>query len=393
MKNRCDEKMQFSLQQIINFCCRKQHLLPGSAAQSITQAATSLVGVHAARLITPYFALRARLPELDYSAIHDALHKEKTLIKARCMRGTLHLLPAPLFFYAHHATLTKRLGVCNALYKKLQMDANVILRTAMIIEEILINGPLSTDAIAALMFDTARRKGILESPTASLAGVRAVIKYLWEKGTLCYINENKKFGSEQRVYGLLNQTYPRFQLSDMDSERAVKELVRNYIRGYGPATEGDLVWWAGISKTFIRRAIDDLGEQITAVRVAGFDEKFMIMKSDLDLLNNSDVPGEDWVAILAHEDPSLKGYFSSRSRYVAAAHYDLLFNDIGESRPAIMLNGRVVGVWAYDKIIGSISSMFFEPPTAKQLKLIDHELNKVRADSVHLAGNNNFTLF
>ncbi len=59
--------------------------------------------------------------------------------------------------------------------------------------------------------------------------------------------------------------------------------------------------------------------------------------------------------MLAYEDPALKGYFSTRCRYVSAEEYGSLFNSIGEARASILLDGRVVGIWRFERGNGRIT--------------------------------------
>lgn len=383
----------FPLQQATAFCCHKQHILPGSQAESIEEVATSLVGIHAARLITPFFALRARLHDLNHLEIDLALHRDKTLIKARCMRGTLHLLPQELFQNAHRATLTKRLGVCNALYKKLGIGQEEALEIANVILELLQDGPLSSAAIEqGTLASVAQRKQVSDKRW-TVVGVRAVVKELWESAKLCYINGNTEFASETRLYGITAKMYPTFCQEETVDDAAVRSLVENHIRGYGPATTKDIVWWSGIEKTRVTRAIEQLAKHLTTIEIQGSVETFWITNSDLDALKKFGAPAKDWVAILAHEDPSLKGYYSSRWRYISPHNYDLLFNDIGESRPAIMLNGQVVGIWALDKVKGRISKTIFEPLTASQKKLVEREIKIVHSTLPPMKGSANFELF
>lgn len=370
---------QVDIHQAVAFCCHKQHISPGSHAKSITEVATSLVGIHAARLVTPFFALRARLPKLDYREIDAALHRDKTLIKARCMRGTLHLLPPELFPHAHRATLTKRIGVCKAILKKLNIGQPAVLEMAETILRLLQDGPLSSAVIEqrALAFIAARERA--KSKRWTVAGVRAVVKELWESAELCYINSNVNFASETRLYGITAKTYPAFSVTNDADDMAIQHLVDRHIQAYGPVTMADIAWWSGIDRTRIKRAVEQLGDRVTAVAIRESAEPFWIAASDREALLRFTAPTEDWVAILAHEDPSLKGYYSSRWRYITQKNYGLLFNDIGESRPAIMLNGRVVGIWNLDKASGSISQSVFEPITGKQRKLIEAEFKRVRS--------------
>ena len=65
------------------------------------------------------------------------------------------------------------------------------------------------------------------------------------------------------------------------------------------------------------------------------------------------------ITLLAYEDPSLKGYYESRERYVSDKFYKQLFNSIGESRASIVRNGEVIGIWSWDKKQKKIEKTIF----------------------------------
>jgi hypothetical protein len=86
--------------------------------------------------------------------------------------------------------------------------------------------------------------------------------------------------------------------------------------------------------------------------------------------------GADWVSLLAFEDPSLKGYYESRKRYVDDSKYNLLFNQIGEVRAGIMHRGKAVGVWAWDKKQKRINVDYFTKVDNKTKTRIDDVIGR-----------------
>ncbi|MGZ2744889.1 winged helix DNA-binding domain-containing protein [Burkholderia stagnalis] len=362
-------------QQTFIFCLNKQHVIPGNRARDVEHVAETLVGIHAARLITPYFALRARLDNVRHGDIYAALHEHKTLIKARCMRGTLHLLPRKVFNAAHGATLAKRLSVCRGMYKKLGILEREVDRIKGQIVELVSEAPRPSQEIERMISVTS------SDPLHSTPVIRAAIKELWELGVLCYLNGSPHFGTEKRLYGLTSSFYSALiDGASLDEGDGITALVRRYVFSYGPATLGDIAWWSGLDRTRIKRALDDLSEELCTVQITGFKEYFWISRSDSLAVADFSPPQSDWAALLAYEDPSLKGYHASRSRYVRSKDYDLLFNDIGEARPAILLNGMVVGVWTLERHKATISIELFRSLNSRQKNLINHEVESVRAD-------------
>ncbi|MBF0307497.1 MAG: AlkZ family DNA glycosylase [Alphaproteobacteria bacterium] len=369
---------EFSAAHAFTYALRKQYVLPGSGARSIEEIARRLVGVHAARAITPYFAIDSRIDRHEPGDLHDALHGRATLIKARCMRGTLHLLPIGTFGTAHNATLAKRMGVCLGRYRKLGIGERAVEVLKADILASLDQGAEASPAIERLI--SGRRADGVEA-------VRAVLKGLWEEGALCCVNATRDFCREQRLYGRMERYYPEFARETAGERRSsIRRLVRDYLAGYGPAMVGDLVWWSGLEKNTMVSALDELGDEVLTLRVRGFDEEFLLPCAEMDEFRAHTPPEDDWVAILAHEDPSLKGYHASRTRYVDAVHYTKLFNAIGESLPAVMLNGRVIGTWSFDRATAGLSWTPFFRIDGPARALIATEFDKMRRRLPDLLG-------
>jgi len=89
------------------------------------------------------------------------------------------------------------------------------------------------------------------------------------------------------------------------------------------------------------------------------DMEFFVLTEEYDNLTGYRCVDFDWVTLLAYEDPSLKGYYESRFRYVDKAFYSLLFNQIGEVRAGILHNGKAIGVWTWDKRQKKIQIEYF----------------------------------
>src|SRR5699024_10266180 len=59
------------------------------------------------------------------------------------------------------------------------------------------------------------------------------------------------------VWGLMSEWLG--QVPDpLPEPEGYAELVRRWLRTFGPGTEADLVWWLGATKTAVRRALADV---------------------------------------------------------------------------------------------------------------------------------------
>ena len=75
---------------------------------------------------------------------------------------------------------------------------------------------------------------------------------------------------------------------------------------------------------------------------------------------------EPWCSFLAYEDPTLKGYYNTRDRYVDRKFYTKLFNSIGKVRPSVLLNGRIAGIWSWNPNVNRISVDWFRRITKNE---------------------------
>lgn len=113
------------------------------------QVADATLGLHAARLPSPYAIVAARTSHPSIPASLFSTQVRASLLTIRCMRKTLHTLPLPLAAAAHSATMRfrerdARRAVLNAGYRAETIDTLI---ADMLV--ILREGPLSHRAIEA----------------------------------------------------------------------------------------------------------------------------------------------------------------------------------------------------------------------------------------------------
>ncbi|HEX7146244.1 MAG TPA: winged helix DNA-binding domain-containing protein, partial [Actinomycetota bacterium] len=119
-------------------------------------------------------------------------------------------------------------------------------------------------------------------------------------------------------------------------QEAQVELVRRWLRGFGPATIADVKWWTGLPMGQVRRAVAATG----AVEVDLDGTPGLVLPDDLDPVP---APGP-WVALLPALDPTTMGW-AGRDFYLGP-HRPALFDRNGNAGPTIWLDGHVVGGWA-----------------------------------------------
>jgi hypothetical protein len=129
------------------------------------------------------------------------------------------------------------------------------------------------------------------------------------------------------------------EIEHLDPHVAEAELVRRWLRSFGPGTLADVRWWTGWTATKAKRAL----AAVAPVEVEVDEGTAYVLADDLDPV---DVP-EPWVALLPGLDPTAMGW-SSRDWYLGP-HRSMLFDRSGNIGPTVWRDGRVVGVWAQRK--------------------------------------------
>jgi hypothetical protein len=342
------QPIEVSAEQERGFALHRHRLLGDSASACPERVAESMVGLHAARLSSPWVAMRARADTFETEQLRRPLiEAERSLIKLRCMRRTLHILPLHLAPIAHLATLDQRLGACRASLRRLGRSERALKSVTARVREHLSG---QTEPYRVL------EQAILRRRTRDAELVRLAIKWLWELGELVYLDLSPSLHHERRAFALTAEALPGLQLNAYSIGQARQQLVMAYIRAFGPVSVRDIAWWSGMGGGQVLRALSGSREELAALRCA------------------EPVPS-DHLSLLGYEDPALKGYFETRARYVSATGYPTLFNTIGEARASVMYRGRVVGIWAWDRRLKAIEAHTFEPLPLRAHRALNHRLD------------------
>jgi len=139
-------------------------------------------------------------------------------------------------------------------------------------------------------------------------------------------------GVEQRLVA----TPPR---APSDPEETLAGLVRGYLASHAPATAADAAWWLGLPKTPVRAALASLGDELLRVDVDGVPHLALLETMDGPAPEESGVilvPGFDEV-YLGYQDRSLIASAATQSAIVPGGN--------GVFKPAVLVDGYVVGTW------------------------------------------------
>jgi hypothetical protein len=127
----------------------------------------------------------------------------------------------------------------------------------------------------------------------------------------------------------------------IDRDEAMRDLVRRYLEGFGPATAADIKQFVMTYVGPIREAVRTLLERGEAIQIDG--------PGGMELLDvpNALLPAEDSPApprLLGMFDEVLLGY-ADRGRIISPEVRKHVARMNGDILPSVLVDGRVVGVW------------------------------------------------
>lgn len=317
-----------------NWTLARQGLHPDRRLSSAAQISHAALGLHAARLPSPFATVLARSdgPEVALSLFNQS----EDLVTLRCMRRTLHLLPVDLAAAAHRATVHYRLRDATRRAHNASVPDHVLTQIRTQLPDLLAEGPLPHRQIEHAL------------APASPAAVRAAVKIAWESGTLAYLNASGSWNAERRMFGLTRRLHPDLNL-DYDPQSATRALLRAYFDRYGPATLADVTWWSALSQTAVLDALDNPEIALLEVATPWSPSAAYMPAERYDQFTAADPDTyATGLHLLAHEDVALKAYAETRDRYLTGLAPRQAFNQIGEALPAVLIDGQVCGTWTWN---------------------------------------------
>jgi len=324
---------------------RRHHLSPADRAPDVLTASDGVVCLHATDPATVYLSARARVDGLTVADLDKALYVDRTLVKHMGMRRTLFVFRREL------------LGVIQAAASGRVADQERR-RLAKEVEKagLVADGPAWMADASAAALEALDRVG-----EATSTELRATVALL--QGETVYAPDKPYGGSSPvgpRVLTCLSAageilrannragwansrpTWSRTatwlgERTVVPPEREARaELVRRWLRAFGPAMVADLKWWLGSTLTATRAALGD----VDAVEVELDGGTGVALPDDLE----PEGPVEPYGVLLPALDPTTMGWYE-REWYLGP-HRSAVFDRNGNGGATAWWDGRIVGGWA-----------------------------------------------
>lgn len=323
---------------------RRHRLANGHHAESVVEAASSLVCLHGTDPATIFMSARARVPGMTVADLELALYAERSLAKHLAMRRTLFVFPRETLPAAQAAASNR---VAERERRSLIKDVE--------------RGGLHADGARWL---AGAEKAVLralsegrEVTTSELKGELPLLQGAIEYGkgrswggmlpvaprvftSLSASGELIRATNDGRWYTSRPRWMStRFWLGEpieaISEEEGTRHLVERWLRAFGPGTETDIKWWLGSTLGAVRKALVAIG----AVPVDLDGQTGYVLDDDLE----APAELEPWGALLPGLDPTVMGW-KERVWYLGG-YAPALFDTAGNAGPTVWWDGRIVGGW------------------------------------------------
>lgn len=320
----------------------RRHFLGGHGTDAVA-VTSALVGLHATDPATPYLSLWARIPDFDRADLDATLYQERTLVKHLAMRRTLWVVRADGISAVQAASSDR---VADSESRKLIADVEKAgvaadgaewLRTASaaVLTYLEANGPTSATQLRIALPELA---GTYDpAPGKPWGGDTPlsprVITVLAVRGQVVRGPNQGGWTSSRPLWVSAAAWLETSGAAEPDAASA--ELVRIWLRAFGPATVADIKWWFGHTLTWTRRALAEIG----AVEVDLHGTPAVALPDDLE----PEPDAEPWCALLPGLDVTTMGWVD-RDWYLEDLRGQV-FDNRGNAGPTAWADGRVVGGW------------------------------------------------
>ncbi len=337
----------------------RHHLGDDWEPASVETVVADVVGVHAALPVTPYAALGTRLPGFGREQLDRALYERRSLARFRCMRGAVFVVRAGLLPVLYAATSAQVVRYARRFAEYRGVTSAAYVRLVPQVLEALAGHPATASELRARL------------PVREDLG--AVLSLMAAEGLLLRDRPTSGWAGRRHRFAVLTEALPGIDLRAMSEQDADAELVRAYIRAFGPVTARDVAWWTGFGANRAARALARLEDEVLGVRLTGAGSGHLMHSADADELGWAGPTTSPSVHLLPAMDPCIMGY-ADKSRFLRDRDRPFVFDRSGNVTSTVLVDGGVAGVWdAVSQPVPEIRVRMFEDTPPLQMAAIEQQ--------------------
>jgi Winged helix DNA-binding domain len=334
----------------------RHHLLSRAPARALATVLDDIAGAQSQLLTAAEVSVGARVEGIRPSDFERALDRDRTLSRAWCMRRTVYLLPSTeLAVYVRGTARRVDREITWLVGKGLpQADLEPLVDAVLsALDRPITRSELCARVAATLDLKPARHRGGGWGNERDLAGVAVgelvlpgyyLLHLAGIRGVVC---SGPRSGNEA-TFVRADAWVPDWR--DLPPERAEEELLRRYLRAFGPAVPEDFAWWTGLRLRDVLRIWGRVESELAAVDVDGKDG--WLRRVDLDDLRTA-TADRTTVRLLPYFDSFLLGHRDDRHA-VPAARWDDIYRPQGWVAPIVLEGDRAIGTWTHERRGGRV---------------------------------------
>ncbi len=297
-----------------------------------------------------YLSVLARSATSTLGDVSDAMYEQRSLVRWMAMRRTLFLFPREAIPTVQAAVSTPLAGMLRRrLTSRLQRNGSEpaivgdvggwLVALENRVERALVRRGTATGA--QLADDEPGLKTVIPARTPSDRPqnvTTSLLTLMSAEGRLVRGAPTGPWTSRHHRWEPVARWWAH-GLPSIDLADAQRDLARQWLDRFGPATIDDLQWWTGWNKTTTRRALERLAiEEVDLHGQAGI----VLAGSAAELAD--DAPNEPTATLLPALDPTPMGWKARDWLFgIDPGH---VFDRNGNIGPTLWWNGEIIGTWA-----------------------------------------------
>lgn len=329
---------------------RLAHALDGEPEPTPVGVARRMLAVQAQDFAAGCLALAVRTASTTRAGVRAELDAGR-IVRSWPMRGTLHFVPSEDLRWMLSLTAGRMLASLASRHRQLELEAP--------------DFALARDTVTAALaggehIGRTELMALWEEAGIATTGQRGshLIYYLAQTGVLCW---GPTHGNQQALV-LLDEWVPTPRT--LEPDEAWAEYLLRYLRGHGPATIRDFVWWTKGTVAGAKTALAVLGDAVTTIEVEGVEHLVTTDLADRATGRPESRAERETVRLLPAFDEYLLGY-RDRSPVLDDEHAATIVpGGNGVFQPVLIVRGRVAGTWR--RGVDGPEVMPFHPLTAGQ---------------------------
>ena len=314
----------------LNRAMLARQMLLARETVGVVPAIERLAALQAQWAPSPYIALWTRVQGFDRAALWSAIENAR-VIRARLMRGTLHLVSARDFYAYAVATQDLQRGAWNRLQVGRGVDPREIVRLAVA----FARTPRPKEEVIAHLTE---RVGTLGGPFNWLiwrfVSAHADLVSAPPGGRYDYRGTDAPYVAAR--HWMKGGTRPT-------EDEAIEMLIRRALAAFGPVTLADIAKFAGQVPARIRPVLERLSPKL-----ATFADEQKRVLYDLPRAPRPDADVHAPIRFLPRYDEALIAY-QHRDRVIAAHHRPAIYSKNAIVEAVVMVDGFAAGTWAFER--------------------------------------------